>query len=165
MKIFAHSFLLLTIGVSCSTHMPASKKNDDRQVDALRHRIAYYPAHPGKSAHIIATLTNTSNKNTEVRVATKGFESRINVKTENGEEYEIFEKEYLDLLQTTTWWNNSVELKAGGTIRWDIPLSSLVTLYGQPVTEKSIRGATMTSGLNASGKIIKSKPILIKKEG
>ena len=165
MKHIALPILIALICGSCATHDPIRLGKFDGDVHMLRHEIAYSPAHADKDAYFMATLTNLSNQDSRVMVDDQGFHSTLTVRPATGQKYEVFEKKYLHLLLTASWIDPTVELAAGRTIHWKVPLSSMVTLHGEPVTQNSLRGATIISELSASGATLKSKPIHIPKEG
>lgn len=165
MKNFAQLIVIALICGSCATHDGLKIGRFDQEVQALRHEIAFVPVRVNEPAHFMATLKNTSNRNLSVMVNNRGFHSTLTLKTAKGQKYEVFEEKYLHLLQTSTWFDPIVELAAGRTIHWKIPLSSVVTVLHGPVTQESINGGTITSELSVSGTKIKSKPIKIQKEG
>ena len=151
MKHISNSILLLLAFVSCATHEPRRLGTFDSDIHHLKHEIGFYRELPNKELCLIATLTNASEEKTRVMVDNQMLSSKLTVNPATGEKFEVYEKDYLELLRTATWWDPTVELNAGGTIRWKIPLSSLVTSQGQSITEESLKGATITSELKVSG--------------
>lgn len=60
-----------------------------------------------------------------------------------------------------SWIDPVVKLPVGNRIRWVLPLESVVTLDGKPVSTGSLHNATLVSELSVSGTIVKSKRIRI----
>ena len=165
MKSFALLMVIALFCGSCASSDRIGLGRFDEDVQMLRHEIAFSPARGDESAHFMATLKNTSNRNLSVRVNDHEFHSTLTVRTTAGQKYEVFEKEYLHLLQTTTWFDPIVELAAGRIIHWKVPISSVVNVQGEPVTQESIKGGSIISELSVSGTKLKSKPIKIPNQG
>jgi hypothetical protein len=161
MKLIALTILIATFCGSCATEDSIRKERYYSDPLNLKHEIKYFSAHAGDGAYFIATLSNPTDKNVNVIVSENMFSSKIIVKSSPDHQYEVYEKEYLYFLRTTAWMNPPVDINAEGVIRWNVPLSSLVTSQGQPVTEKSLRGSIITSELRVSASCLKSKPIRI----
>jgi hypothetical protein len=161
MKLIALTILISAFCGSCATEDSIRRARFYSDPLNLKHEIEYYGAHADGGAYFIATLSNPTDQNVRVMVSKKMFCSKIMVKSSANQEYEVYEIEYLDLLRTSSFWNPVVDLNAGDVIRWNVPLGSLVTSQGQPVTEKSLRGSVVTSELRVSASDLKSKPIRI----
>lgn len=133
----------------------------DTNLHGLRHEIAFHPAHGNTDANISATLTNESERNLTLCVSERPFPATLSIRTAQGGVYEAFEKDHLAMLLHASWIDPVVKLPAGESMRWVVPLDSVVTHQGKPITRESLRNATMTSELPVSGKTLRSKRILI----
>ena len=159
MKFYALSIFSMIICFSCASDNQTKIRKVDGDLQSLRHEIAFTPASEDEEAHFRATLKNTSDRAMNILVNDRRFHSTLRARSATGKSYELFEKNYLDFLQTTTWFDPTVELSAGSTIQWKIPLSSVVTVQHEPITQASLKGGTISSDLSVSGTKIKSKPI------
>jgi hypothetical protein len=161
MKNYALSIFSMIICCSCASDNQTQIRKVDGDLQSLRHEIEFIPDSKDDEAHFRATLKNTSDRNMNIIVNDRGFHSTLCARSATGKNYELFEKNYLDLLQTTTWFDPTKELTAGSTIQWKIPLSSVVTVQHEPITQASLKGVSISSDLSVSGVKIKSKPIRI----
>lgn len=133
----------------------------DTNLRGLRHGIAFHPAHGNEDANISATLRNDSERNLNLCVSERPFPATLSIRTAQGGVYEAFEKDHLEMLLHASWIAPVVKLPAGGSVRWVVPLDSVVTRQGKPITSESLSNATMTSELPVSGKTLRSKRIRI----
>jgi len=161
MKNYALSIFCMIVCCSCASDNRTQIRKIDADLQPLRHEIVFITASEDEEAYFRATLKNTSERNMNIMVNDQEYHSTLNARSATGKNYEFFEKEYLRLLQTTTWFDPTVELTAGSTIQWKIPLSSIVTVHHEPITQVSLKGGTIYSDLSVSGAKIKSKPIRI----
>lgn len=134
-------------------------KHFDADVRGLRHEIVFHPGSEKVASCFTATLRNESDRNLGVQVNARLFRAKLKIRTSQGREFEAFEKHHLKMLCCATWIDSVEELPAGACIRWVLPLDSLVTIDGAPVSSKSLVRATMVSELPVSGTILKSKQI------
>jgi hypothetical protein len=133
----------------------------ETNLHGLRHEIAFHPTRGNTAANISATLTNESERNLTLCVSERPFPATLSIRTAQGVVYEAFEKDHLEMLLHASWIAPVVKLPAGESMRWVVPLDSVVTCQGKPITSESLSNATMTSGLQVSGKTLRSKRIRI----
>ena len=157
MKNLVQMLLFALVCVSCATSEVPRLVKWDSSVTDLRHKIDFYPARDNRTAYFSAILRNVSDRNLKVMVDNHKFESTLVIRSKTGKRFEAFEKDYLHLLQTTTWFGPVVDVPAGGTIKWEVPLDSVVTVDGEPLTYSRIKGATLVSRLPVSGSVVVSK--------
>ena len=96
--------------------------------------LEFHPASDKAAAHFEATLTNITDKDLQVMVNDKAFHSTLEITGKSDEKIEAFIERYRTLLLTSTWSEPTVTLRSKRSIAWTVPLSSVVTLHGEPVT-------------------------------
>lgn len=146
---------------SCTTPEVTRLERWDSSLTDLRHEVDFFPARDDRKAHFSAILRNVSDRKLKVLVDNHQFESTLVIRSKTGGRFEAFDKDYLHLLQTSTWFGPVVDVPARGTIEWKTPLDSFVTADGEPITYSRIKGATIVSRLPVSGSVVVSKAIRI----
>lgn len=122
---------------------------DPSQSGALSHLLDYHLVFKSDESHadshFVVTLSNVSDRKLSVQVNDTEFHASLMIYDSSGESREVFLREYLGLLLTSTWAEPVVDLSPGQEIRWNVPLGSLVGLNGQPVTIDAFLGCEVTS--------------------
>ncbi len=139
--------LLLACMGACAAPSP-----DPNKEGSLTHLLSYslvYNA-PGKSseASFVATLTNISRQNLKVQVNGEQFHSSLKIKPKKGDAFTVYDKGYRNLLMTSTWIEPVVELAPNKSVVWIVPIKTLLTLQGGPVTHESVQGCNVVSEMN-----------------
>ncbi|WOO43217.1 hypothetical protein [Rubellicoccus peritrichatus] len=136
----------------------------------------FYPGSNNAAAHFKATLTNITDKDLQVMVNDKAFHSALEITSKSDEEIELFIEHYRTLLLTSTWSEPIVSLPSKKSIDWEVPLSSLLTLHGKPVTHDFLAGRQVVSEMAmavipkagsfiSSNALQRSNPIIIPPKG
>ncbi|WP_395744306.1 hypothetical protein [Prosthecobacter sp.] len=144
------SFVLaLLLHLTLSGDFPAPDKKGG-YTHLLSHSLVFEAGGNGSEPRFVATLTNSSTTKLKIIVNDKDFHATLRVKNRSGQEDEIFEKEYLNLLTTTMWSEPQIEMAPNQSITWVVPLSSLSTLHGNDVAHESLMGCTVVSDMHAT---------------
>lgn len=110
----------------------------------LNFSLSFQPAIDNQKARFTATLTNVSRRNLVLVVNPHAFHASLEITPDNGDVLEAFDRRYRMMLLTSGWFEPTMELRADQSIVWDVPLESLMTLYGDSVTHASLRGSSVT---------------------
>lgn len=128
-------------GSQASADLPQSRDN----AGPLSYRISYQPPGPRNEPGFTADLTNTSDSGLRLRVNPDAFHAELRVIDARNVRVNVYDRDYRRLLLTSTWVEPEVELEAGASIRWRVPLSSLVMLGEEVVTHEWLIGKRVSS--------------------
>ncbi len=115
----------------------------------LSYQIQYHPPKGAEEAKFTAKLTNISPFFVHMYENTKRLHATLTVTPKASEPFEIMDRDYWNLLTTSTWSDPIVYLAPSRTLTWILPLSSLVS-SGNPVTEEMLAGCTVDSEMGVS---------------
>lgn len=138
--------------------------------------LEFHPESKKAEAHFKATLTNITDKDLQVMVNDKAFHSTLEITRKSGEKVEAYIEHYRTLILTSTWREPIVTLPSKKSIDWEVPLNSLLTLHGKPVTHDFLAGCRVVSEMGitvipkagrsiSSNALQRSKPIAIPPKG
>lgn len=111
----------------------------------LNYSIEYYHAAGAQEAKFMAKLTNVSPYTVSIDLNDKKFHASFMVKPRTGQAYQVFDREYRDLMLTSIWSEPVTVLAPSYSVTWDVPLTSLVTEFHAPVTEELLSGTAVSS--------------------
>lgn len=111
----------------------------------LAYSIEFHPAEGVKEAEFTATLTNVCPYTLSIDLNDKRFHASFAVKPKTGKGYKVFDREYMGLILSATWFEPVTVLAPLHSVTWAVPVSSLVTEQNALVTEESLSESTVSS--------------------
>ena len=112
----------------------------------LRYVIIFHPSTGANEANFQVVLTNVCPETLKVMVNAKKFHGGFTVKTDVGENFDILDAEYSNMLGTATWIEPYTVLKPADSLTWKVFLRTLVSKRrDEPVTEELLRGSMVYS--------------------
>ena len=114
----------------------------------FEYTLEFQPGSDGMEAHFEATLTNVTKNDLSVVVNDKSFHSTLEITDDSGKMIKAFTRGYRALLLTSVWATPTIIIESKKSIRWTVPLSSLLTLHGDEVNHDLLAGRQVVSKMN-----------------
>ena len=140
--------LVLAICISSATAKEPDPTKSGSHSHMFDYVLVFQPKSDKAAAHFKATLTNTTSKDLQVMVNDKAFHSTLDITSKSDKKVKAFTKRYRTLLLTSTWFEPTITIRSKKSIGWIVPLSSLLTLHGKPVTHEFLAGRQVVSEMN-----------------
>lgn len=93
-----------------------------------------------ETSHFLISLQNKSKIDMEIQANESLFEGDILIAATDGNTYELYEKQYLTLLQTSLWEKPIVRLKPNSEITWKLPITRLSGRDGMEIEWERMKG-------------------------